>query len=135
VTATSQAGDLGTAGSDCVEIRGLRVEAVHGVGEAERRSPQPFEVDLDLYLDDGGAASRPDDLTATADYAAAIEVAAQVLEGRPRHLLETLAEEIAAAVLADPHLSAVTVWVRKLHPPVPRDLRSAAVRITRRRGR
>ena len=132
---TAPARDPGMAGADCVEIRGLRVEAVHGVGEAERRNPQPFEVDLDLYLADDGAESRADDLAVTADYAAAIEVAAQVLEGPPRHLLETLAEEVAAAVLADPHLSAVTVWVRKLHPPVPRDLRSAAVRITRRRSR
>lgn len=121
------------AGGDRVELRGLRLEAVHGVGEAERRNPQPFEVDLDLYLADSVTESRADDLAVTADYAAAIEVAAQVLEGPPRHLLETLAEEVAAAVLSDPHLSAVTVSVRKLRPPVPRELRSAGVRITRRR--
>lgn len=121
-------------GGDCVEIRGLRVEAVHGVAEAERRSPQPFEVDLDLYLAAPGLAAASDDLSATADYAAAIEAAAQVLEGAPRHLLETLAEDVASAVLADPHLSGVTVWVRKLRPPVARDLRTSAVRITRHRA-
>lgn len=135
MTATPGTTDAGVPVGDRVEVRGLRIEAVHGVGEAEQRNAQPFEVDLDLYLAAPGGAAGSDDLSATADYAAAIEAAARVLEGPSRRLLETLAEDVAAAVLADPHLAAVTVWVRKLRPPVPRDLRSAAVRITRHRYR
>lgn len=119
-------------GADRIEIRGLVAEAVHGVGEAERRSPQPFEVDLDLYLDLAPAAAG-DDLGATADYAAAVDAAMAVLRGRHRLLLETLAEEMAGAVLADPRVEAVTVAVRKLAPPVPERIRSAGVRVTRRR--
>ncbi|MDE3085855.1 MAG: dihydroneopterin aldolase [Acidobacteriota bacterium] len=120
------------AGGDRIEIRGLVAEAVHGVGEAERLSPQPFEVDLDLYLDLAAAAAA-DDLGATADYAAAVDAVMGVLRGRHRALLETLAEDMAAAVLADPRVEAVTVAVRKLAPPVPERLRSSGVRVTRRR--
>ena len=120
------------AGDDRIEIRGLVAEAVHGVGEAERHSPQPFEVDLDLYLDLGPAAAA-DDLGTTADYAAAVEAVMGVLRGPHRALLEALAEDMATAVLADPRIEAVTVAVRKLAPPVPERLRSSGVRVTRRR--
>ncbi len=121
----------GTAG-DRIEIRGLLGDAVHGVDEEERRSPQPFEIDLDLHLDVSAAAAG-DALAYTADYHVAVSAAGAVMAGPPRALLETLAEEIAAAVLADPRLEAVTVAVRKLRPPVPERLGSAGVRITRRR--
>lgn len=118
---------------DRIEIRGLVVDAVHGVHEDERAAPQPFEVDLDLEVDTAGAAAG-DALDATADYALAVRAASAVLLGPPRRLLETLAEEIADAVLADPVVAAVTVAVRKLRPPVPERLASAGVRITRRRS-
>ena len=42
---------------DRIEVRGLRLDGVHGVLEDERRAPQPFEVDLDLYLDTTTAAA------------------------------------------------------------------------------
>ena len=50
-----------------------------------------------------------------------------------RHrLLERLATRIADDVLAlDDRLTSVTVTVRKLRPPVPVDLASAGVTITR----
>jgi dihydroneopterin aldolase len=118
--------------ADRIEIRGLRVEARHGVTEAERSQAQPFEVDLDLHLDLSAAAA-DDALVLTADYAAAVDAAVSVLHGPPRQLLETLAEDIAAALLADPQVAAVTVAVRKLRPPVPVALASAGVRVTRRR--
>ncbi|MHB8681343.1 MAG: dihydroneopterin aldolase [Acidimicrobiales bacterium] len=117
---------------DRIEIRGLRVDAVHGVLDEERRSRQPFEVDLDLHVDLAAAAGA-DDLELTADYAAAIEAARRVLGGAPRRLLETLAADIADAVLADGRVEAVTVSVRKLRPPVAHRLASAGVRVTRRR--
>jgi len=118
--------------ADRIEIRGLRVEARHGATEAEQAEAQPFEVDLDLHLELSAAAA-DDDLEATADYAAAVDAAVAVLQGPPRRLLETLAEDVAAAVLADRKLTAVTVAVRKLRPPLQVALGSAGVRLTRRR--
>lgn len=122
----------GAGWGDRIEIRGLKVDAAHGVTDEERGSRQPFEVDLDLHLDLASAGAG-DALERTADYAAAVAAARAVVAGPPRRLLETLAEDIAAAVLADPAVDAVTVAVRKLRPPVPERLSSAGVRITRAR--
>jgi dihydroneopterin aldolase len=117
---------------DRIEVRGLRVDGVHGVLEEEQTRPQPFEVDLDLYLDTGpGAAS--DDLAATADYGAAVDAAVSVIAGPPHRLLESLAGAIAGLVLADGHVEAVTVVVRKLRPPLAPPVASTGVRLHRRR--
>jgi dihydroneopterin aldolase len=117
---------------DRIEVRGLRVDGVHGVLEEERAGVQPFEVDLDLYLDTGPAA-RSDDLAVTADYAAAVDAAVAVITGPPRQLLESLAGAIAELVLADDHVDAVTVVVRKLRPPLVPVVSSTGVRIHRAR--
>ena len=55
-----------------------------------------------------------------------------IAELRPQ-LLERLAERIAEAVLAHDGVQEVTVAVRKLRPPVPQQLATSGVRITRRR--
>jgi 7,8-dihydroneopterin aldolase/epimerase/oxygenase len=117
---------------DRIELRGLRFIATHGVHEAERRNSQPFEVDLDLYLD-MKKATGSDDLFDTLDYSAAVEVAGRVFEGPPKSLLETLAAQIADGILEDRRVERVTVVVRKLRPPVHYDLGSAGVRLTRSR--
>lgn len=50
-------------------------------------------------------------------------------------LLEHLAGRIGDAVLgADPRVASTTVWLRKLRPPVPHDLATAGVRLTRSRA-
>ncbi len=117
---------------DRVEVRGLRVDGVHGVLDEEQVRPQPFEVDLDLYLDTVAAAAA-DDLDRTADYGAAVDAAVAVVTGPPRRLLESLAGAIAELVLADRRIEAVTVVVRKLRPPLSAPVTSTGVRIHRRR--
>ena len=117
---------------DRIEVRGLRVDGVHGVLEEDRVRPQPFEVDLDLYLD-LGPASAGDDLGSTADYGAAVDAAVAVISGPPRQLLESLAGAIAVGVLEDLRVDAVTVVVRKLRPPLESEVSSTGVRIHRRR--
>jgi dihydroneopterin aldolase len=117
---------------DRIEVRGLRVDGVHGVREDERARPQPFEIDLDLYLDIAPAAST-DDLAATADYGAAADAVVAVMTGPPQRLLESLAGAIAISVLDDPRVESVTVAIRKLRPPVPHEVASTGVRIHRRR--
>jgi dihydroneopterin aldolase len=117
---------------DRIEVRGLRVDGVHGVLDQEQHHAQPFEVDLDLYLDTAPGASS-DDLAATADYAAAVDAVVTVITGPPHRLLESLAGTIAEAVLVDPHVEAVTVVVRKLRPPLAPPVASTGVRIHRRR--
>lgn len=124
-----------TSGADRIELRGLRVLGTHGVLPEERSRPQPFEIDLDLFAD-LRVAGGSDDLADTIDYGAVASAAAAAVEGPHADLLEHLAERVAEAALgaAGGRASGVTVTVRKLRPPVPVALESAAVRVTRTSG-
>jgi dihydroneopterin aldolase len=104
----------------------------HGALPEERQRPQPFEVDLELLLDLRGA-GRTDDIAATVDYASLCEAVRAVVEGPPALLLERLAEHVSERALAAAggRAQGIVVTVRKLRPPVPVELASAAVRIYR----
>ena len=104
----------------------------HGVLAEERERAQPFEVDIDVETD-LATAGRSDDLADTIDYGWVSEQAAAVVSGAHAELIERVAQDIADAVLVDQRIAAVTVVVRKLRPPVPLDVATTAVRITRRR--
>jgi 7,8-dihydroneopterin aldolase/epimerase/oxygenase len=120
------------AGRDRIELRGLRLVCAVGVPDIERARPQPIEIDLDIVVD-AAAAAAGDELAGTADYASALDAVAGVVTGSAFHLLESLAEAVATAVLRDPLVEEVTVALRKLQPPVPYDLATAGVRLTRAR--
>ncbi len=80
-----------------IAVRGLRLEGRHGVLAEERLRSQPFVVDMDLAVDIGPA-GRSDHLEDTLDYAAAAAVAAEVVGGPHRDLIERLAADIAAGL-------------------------------------
>ncbi|MGI8492171.1 MAG: dihydroneopterin aldolase [Acidimicrobiales bacterium] len=126
--------ERGTArsGADRIELKGLRVVGTHGALPEERDRAQPFEVDL-LLVADLSAAAASDRLAETVDYGALCAAVERVLQGPHVELLEHLAARIVGEVLAvaAPLTTEVTVTVRKLRPPVPLDLASAAVTITR----
>ena len=118
---------------DCIELRGLRVLGRCGAGGAERSAPQPLEIDL-LVGAALAAAAASDELVDTVDYGRLCEAVAGAVAAGAVALLEHLAEKIARAVLAaDDRVEVVEVGVRKLRPPVPHDLASAGVRLTRSR--
>jgi dihydroneopterin aldolase len=118
--------------NDSIEIRGLRVLGAHGVLEEEVARRQPFEIDLDIETS-LAAAGASDDLAKTVDYGPIVDAVRDVVEGSHFLLLESLAQAIADAVLSDPRIDAVTVGARKLRPPVPADVSTVGVRVTRRR--
>jgi dihydroneopterin aldolase len=119
------------AATDAIELRGLRLRAVVGVLEWERRVAQPLEIDLDVELD-LAAAGASDDLDDTVDYGHLCQLAEEVATTGRFALLEALAEHLAAAVLsADPRIARTTVAVRKLEPPVPQPLATSGDRLTR----
>jgi dihydroneopterin aldolase len=117
---------------DCLQLRALRAVGTHGLLPEERERAQPFEVDLDIDADFRDA-GQSDDLADTIDYGALSVAVAGVVGGEHADLLEHLAQRIATTVLdlAGPRARSVTVTLRKLRPPVPVDMASAAVRITR----
>ncbi len=119
--------------TDRIELRAMRFAGRHGVLPFEAERPQPFEVDVVLELDLAPAGTT-DDLGRTVDYGAVFAAARAVVEGSHVALLETLAERIAAAVLAGgPPIGAVTVRVRKPEAPLPGELAWAGVEIRRAR--
>jgi dihydroneopterin aldolase len=123
----------GAGGGDRIEIRDLRAVGVHGVLPAERERPQPFSLDLDIWLSESPA-SVTDDLADTVDYGDIVLRTLRIVETRTFSLLEALAGAIADEVLAvDPRVAGVSVAVRKLKPPLPAHLASVGVRVDRRR--
>ena len=102
----------------------------HGVLPEEQDRAQPFEVDVDLAAD-LSVAGRSDALADTVDYGAVAGAVAAVVAGGHYQLLERLATRIAERVLAtDRRVTAVTVTVRKLRPPIAADVASVGVTVT-----
>jgi dihydroneopterin aldolase/2-amino-4-hydroxy-6-hydroxymethyldihydropteridine diphosphokinase len=115
---------------DRISIVGLRVHGRHGVFEHERASGQDFVVDAVLWLDTSAAASA-DDLGLTADYGAIADRLAAIVGGEPVALIETLADRLAKACLADPVVQQAEVTVHKPHAPVSQNVADIAVTIRR----
>jgi len=100
---------------DRVLLTGLRLAGRHGVTDAERAQSQDFRVDIECPVD-ARAAAASDDLAATLDYRRLRDCAAAVIGGPRRHLIETLADDLATRVLADVGCAWVRVRVTKLRP-------------------
>jgi dihydroneopterin aldolase len=104
--------------SDTLTLSRLKFFGYHGVLPDETARGQEFEVTVNLEMS-LAAAGRADDLDLTVDYRLVHEVVRQVMEGPPRKLVETLAEEIAANLLRGfPVVQAVGIEVAKPNPPV-----------------
>lgn len=115
---------------DLIQLRGLRALGICGVLAEEQERPQPLEVDLDIAAD-LSLASRTDDIEDAIDYGTIVEAADRVITGERFNLLERLAARIAEEILRDERVQSVTVSVRKLRPPVPEQLETAGVCLTR----
>ncbi|MGI8792423.1 MAG: dihydroneopterin aldolase [Acidimicrobiales bacterium] len=113
-------------------MRGIRAMGTHGLLPEERDRAQPFEVDVELWLD-LRAAGQSDDLEDTVDYGQVVSQVSAVIANEQHNLLERLAARICEVALANPKVRTAEVAVRKLRPPVPADLDHVEVRI--RRGR
>jgi 2-amino-4-hydroxy-6-hydroxymethyldihydropteridine diphosphokinase/dihydroneopterin aldolase len=120
-------------GSDRIAITGLRVRGRHGVLDSERRDGQDFLIDAVLSVDTRAAAAT-DDLSRTVDYAGLSERLAAIVAGEPVRLIETLADRLAQACLADPAVREVQITVHKPQAPLGRPFGDVAVTICRERG-
>ena len=120
--------------ADRIELRGLTVHGRHGVLEHERTGGQEFVVDITVWIDLADAATS-DDLADTYDYAALAKLAADVVAGPARKLIEAVGGEIADQVMDDERVHAVEVVVHKPKAPIPQQFADVAVVVRRsRRG-
>ena len=113
--------------ADRIELTGLECFGYHGVFDEEKRTGQPFIVDITCWLNFAEAAA-DDDLTKTINYAELAEVAAEVVEGPARDLIESVATDVAnAAMRRFEELYAVEVTIHKPKAPIPRTFGDVAV--------
>lgn len=120
--------------ADRIELRGLKVRGQHGVFDHERANGQDFVVDIMVWIDLAGAAAS-DELADTYDYGALAQLAADVVAGPARNLIETVGAQIADQVMDDERVHAVEVVVHKPQAPIPQQFADVAVVVRRsRRG-
>lgn len=114
---------------DEIEIRRLAVETHIGVPDEERANPQTLWITVRMRPSQGFYGLH-DKVSNTVDYYEVSQRLAGLASEKPRHLIETLAAEIAELLLSDYPLSSVDVEVEKR---ILADADSVSVRIRRER--
>ena len=99
---------IGTTG-----LQGLRVDCIVGIYEHERQTRQAVIMDIDLDYDFAAAAAS-DAIADAVDYDRVARGVTGLAERRAFQLIETMAEETAAMLLADlPQVHRVRLEIRK----------------------
>ena len=118
---------------DKIILREMHFSARHGLLPIEAETEQPFSatVELEVSTRAAGLSDRIDDAI---DYRKVQAVVRAVIGGSRKHLIETLAESIAAGLLREfPTVHAVGVEVTKPRPPVDFQFAGVSVKIRRER--
>jgi dihydroneopterin aldolase len=117
---------------DEVFVRALVIPAILGIYPHERVDPQPVRISFTLFADVRAAAAS-DTIGDALDYATAAARVTELAQGGRFNLAETLAERIAALLLAEFRCDRVQVEVEK--PAALADAAGVGVRIERTRTR
>lgn len=119
-----------------VFLRDMVLPASIGVYPHEHAAPQRVRVNVDLGVDDdslrAGVAVGPDELGRVVSYEKVADNVRAIVGAGHTRLVETLAERIARACLADPRIRMVRVRVEKLD--IFPDAAAAGVEIERDRA-
>lgn len=83
---------------DIVYVHDLRIETVIGVYDWERQVRQTVVIDIDMMVD-VAAAAKTDRIEHTLNYKAVAKRVIAVVSSSDFHLVETLAEHVAALVM------------------------------------
>lgn len=116
---------------DEIRIDNLEVYAYHGVFPEESEKGQPFFVNMVLYADTRKA-GQADELTLSTHYGEVCHFVTKWMQEHTCKLIETVAENIAKAVLLEfPLVEAVDVEIRKPQAPIGLPFESVSVKIHR----
>ncbi len=85
---------------DIIYLRDLKVDAIIGIFEWERRVKQTLSLDLEMAADIRKAA-RSDAIEDTLDYKAVAKMVIHFVEHSDYQLVETLAEEVVRRVMTE----------------------------------
>ncbi|MFT6178384.1 MAG: dihydroneopterin aldolase [Akkermansiaceae bacterium] len=100
--------------SDQIIIRGLQLSCRIGVPVEERAEPQSLRAHLILEV---GPFSKGDRIEGTVNYKGVADRVREIAGAGERHLLETLAQEIAALILDEFPVLEVSVELEKFILP------------------
>jgi dihydroneopterin aldolase len=85
---------------DILYIRNLKVDAIVGIFSWEKRIRQPIHLDLEIAIDIRQAAAT-DDIHFALDYKTVSTRLTQYISQSEWHLIETLAEKVAALLMVE----------------------------------
>jgi dihydroneopterin aldolase len=100
---------------DKILISRIDCLAVIGVTTEERALKQRLSIDVE-FVTDTRRPAQTDSIRDAVDYAQVAALVAEVCASRPFHLIESVAEQIAARALADFPIPQIRVLVRKIAP-------------------
>jgi dihydroneopterin aldolase len=120
---------------DHLTVQAVEFNSYIGVAEEERHVHQPMRVDVELEYLKGGVASaaESDDISKAIDYARAVECIIKIGTHGEYRLVERMAEKMVQALFSELAIAGVTLWVRKLKPPIKDVHDSVGIRIVRTR--
>jgi dihydroneopterin aldolase len=113
-------------------VSGIKFHGYHGLTRIEREIGVRYSVDVEMTLDLGPAAES-DEVQKTIDYRSVHHTVLEVGRNNSYHLIETLADRIASAVMKSTIASCLLVRVRKETPILDGIVDSVSVEIVRRR--
>ncbi|MCG9968292.1 dihydroneopterin aldolase [Pelotomaculum terephthalicicum JT] len=115
---------------DKIIMEGMEFYGHHGLSPQEQTLGQRFIVDVELFLNlrQAGCFDEPE---CTVDYAGVSELVRAIVEGRPRKLIESVAESVASGILEHFPVREVLVRVKKPQAPLPFKFNWMAVEIRR----
>ncbi len=102
-----------------IKLKNCAFFARHGVLSEEEVLGQRFFVDADLKVVHDGALER-DEISGTVDYGAAFLLIKNIVTGKRRYLIESLALEVAKSMCREfDQVVAAKITIRKPNAPVP----------------
>src|SRR5699024_3767567 len=116
---------------DKIILTNMQFFGYHGLLPEENKLGQRFNVDVELFFD-LKKAGETDNMNESVDYGHVFDIVKNVVEGKAKNLIESVAEEIAKQLLVTFNLlEACTVKVLKPDPPIAGHYESVAVEIYR----
>lgn len=113
---------------DKIILTDLRINAVIGIWDWEKRNPQTISIDLEMQTDTKKA-SQLDSIEDALDYKAVSKRVKQFIQASQFNLIETLAENVAKIILEEFDVQWLKLRISK--PFAIRDSRNVGVSIER----